>query len=77
MSLTNSNTTIEEDVSRRPLYARRATVDYGHELVASVSYYPGITKNSAIDPDYYLTDFPLSVRMNTTYTFHDLWVKTS
>jgi peptide/nickel transport system substrate-binding protein len=31
------------------VYARRSTVDYGHELKANVSYYPGITENTTMN----------------------------
>ena len=30
------------------VYARRATVDYGHELVANLSFYPGIDETTTI-----------------------------
>ena len=33
------------------VYARKNTVDYGHELIACVSSYPGFTENTSMDGD--------------------------
>lgn len=34
-----------------PVYARWASTDYGHELIAGISYYPMIRENTMFEPE--------------------------